>query len=229
MQTLAFILLNFLCGPGWLLLISVGAAVVAYRKYQKQHRAIDAAALCTTLTAAGLVLAWLVLLVHLARMPGFPYMVRMYEMRWPVERAVVNIAVQMVQAGVLYLWLNWSQSALRLPPLWLMSALVLLAVMGSASFHTVYNTSLCCENPLATWWGFPFSWLYGIAQDPPFTRYTEWTAPSYVLHFDGQMQWRITWWKLAADLLFWWNVLFVAWSLCPMAQRPMRMADKVTG
>ncbi|MEZ4708888.1 MAG: hypothetical protein R3A44_16890 [Caldilineaceae bacterium] len=229
MQIFTIILLNFLCGPGWLLLISIGAVVVAYGKYQKQHGAIDSAALCTALTVVGLVMAWLVLLLHLASMPNFPYMVRMYEMRWPVERAAVNIVIQMVQAGILYLWLNWLPAPLRLPPLWIIGALALAAVMGSASFHIVYNTSLCCENPLATWWGFPFSWLYGIAQDPPFARYTEWTAPGYVLHFAGQMRWRINWWKLAADLLFWWNVLFLGWTMWIVVRESLRVAGKVTG
>jgi hypothetical protein len=84
-----------------------------------------------------------------------------------------------------------------------------VGTLASLLYHSVYNVSLCCENPLATYWGFPFSWLYGIAQDPPFEPYTRWTAYAYVTHYAGQMVWRISYWKLVADLGFWWSVASV--------------------
>ncbi|MEZ4737018.1 MAG: hypothetical protein R3E79_58810 [Caldilineaceae bacterium] len=167
------------------------------------------------LADVGLLLAYGILLTHLARSADFMYQAHPYEMRFPLERAISNLLVQLVQIGLLYTALDSSQIDLRLPPTWLLLIVALVGAVGSIAYHTVYNTSLCCENPLATYWGFPFSWLYGIAQDPPFAPYDQWTAYTYVMQFSGQMRWRISAWKVAANFIFWWNVIFIgcAWPL----------------
>lgn len=215
MELLWILLAGLLGGIGWLVLIGAGISSVGYLSERAYRVTIETPDMSLFIIIAdiGLLLGYGLLLSHFVRSADFMYQAHPYEMQFLLERATINLLVQMAQIGILLATLDRSRLDLRLPPMWLLFAGAAVGTLGSIGYNAVYRTSLCCENPLATYWGFPFSWLYGIAQDPPFAPYDQWTTYAYIVHFRDQMQWRISLWKLGADFLFWWNVIFVgcAW------------------
>lgn len=159
------------------------------------------------LACASLSFSYILVLVHFLRANTFPYSANPLEIRYVEQRLMWNFVIQLFSTGVI----GWkSKGANRLVDgyqLRMVISCVLFAVLASTTVNMVYNTSLCCENPLATYWGFPFSWLVGIAKDPPFARFDHWTTFAYVSHYAGQIYWRVNPWKLIADFLFWWAIV----------------------
>lgn len=157
----------------------------------------------------GLLLAYGLLIMHLLLADTFPYSASPYEIGYPLEKAFLYFVVQMLYAFFLFGQLQSAKTTTVYPSLKYMISLTLFGVLASLLYNAAYKTAMCCENPVATYWGFPFSWLFGIARDPPFTAATRWTAYTYVNHYTGQMRWQISLWKLVADFCFWWSLVFM--------------------
>lgn len=153
-----------------------------------------------------LILAVFLFLTHFPLLAKYPYRPPPLEMRYGSERIIVNLAGNIVAAVLLFGLSRKENRFVTLRRFYLLLAVALMAVLASVAVNSVYNTGLCCENPLATFWGFPFSWLLGIAQDPPFDRFDRWTTLRYLLHFYPAMRWHVILWKWVVDFLFWWLI-----------------------
>lgn len=160
------------------------------------------------LLCMALLFASILLLVHFARAGTFPYSATSLEIRYVESRLIINFAIQAFGATVILWQLRRSDQGISMRQLKNSFVLAMLLLLASCFVNMVYVTSNCCENPLATFWGFPFSWLVGIAKDAPFDKFDNWTTLRYVTHFGFSINWRVIPWKLTADLLFWWMIAF---------------------
>lgn len=192
---------------GWLLILAGFIVNRRYRLDQSSHENFKWNRMTLHIACVSLSFSYLLILVHFMRANTFPYSANPLEIRNGEQRLILNFIVQLFSAGLIWWKLRDSSKCVNVIQLRTILSLTLLAVLASIVVNMVYNTSLCCENPLATFWGFPFSWLVGIAQEPPFDRFDHWTTFAYLSHFAGRMRWWINPWKFVADFLFWWAIV----------------------
>lgn len=195
---------------GWLLILFALSMVIDYLVPLYPHSLKSNMSTYALIANLGLIFAYLILLFHYLRWSDVMYQYRPMELKFPLEKAVINLLVAGVSAYLLTRCTPEQAATRALPPVGVILALALVGLLGSLFFSYVERTSHCCENPWAAFGGFPFSWLYGIARsDEAFQNMSGLTAGEYRLRFAEQIDWHIRFWKLGADFLFWFHVALI--------------------
>lgn len=162
------------------------------------------------LAATALVLAaYLGVTEILARARAFPMTIFPIEHMASLQRVSLNLALAFAGFSLAWLASHSRRVAAALPGLRLVLPLAALAVLLSASAHYVSWIGFCCETPLGIFFGFPFSYVYGIAGSDPAALTVAQSGLARLLPALPAIVygWNIRLYPLLLDGLFWINGL----------------------
>jgi hypothetical protein len=140
---------------------------------------------------------------------------------FPIEHvasgARVSLFYGIALIAILLAWhfaRNKRLSAL-LPSFKVVSTIAIFATLaGLFLFHYLAYLGFCCETPYAYFFGFPFSFLYGISGfDSSIQKLAHYGLYEILIVPKMSLIWSVRFYPLIMDILFWLNIAFTFYGL----------------